>query len=98
MPDSPAAGTPRRIGPYEVLEEIGRGGMGAVYRARDTRLDRIVALKVLLGGSWASPDAVDRFQREAARGLTFSFCAAVHPLLSRSNPWKSTVVVMQQSS
>ena len=40
-----AAGT--RLGPYEILSAIGAGGMGEVYRARDTRLDRIVAIKVL---------------------------------------------------
>ncbi|GEM_PF-775174 len=66
MPDLPPAETPRRIGPYEVMYEVGRGGMGAVYRARDTRLGRTVALKVLLGGAWVSPDAVERFQREAS--------------------------------
>jgi serine/threonine protein kinase len=37
----------RRLGPYEILSAIGAGGMGEVYRARDTRLDRIVAIKVL---------------------------------------------------
>ena len=39
--------TGRRLGPYEILSGIGAGGMGEVYKARDTRLDRIVAIKVL---------------------------------------------------
>ena len=43
MPLSPGA----RLGPYEILAPIGAGGMGEVYRAKDTRLDRIVAIKVL---------------------------------------------------
>ena len=44
------------LGPYRVLDELGAGGMGAVYRARDTRLDRLVALKVILPANAADPD------------------------------------------
>src|ERR1700756_5228946 len=58
-----AAGT--RFGPYEILAPIGAGGMGEVYRARDTRLDRIVAIKVLPEHLSANPDLKQRFEREA---------------------------------
>ena len=57
------AGT--RVGPYEVLSPIGSGGMGEVYRARDTRLDRTVAIKVLTTALAVDGDARDRFTREA---------------------------------
>ena len=53
------------LGPYEVLTPIGAGGMGEVYRARDTRLDRIVAVKILPSNLAADPDAQQRFDREA---------------------------------
>ncbi|MHC5038405.1 MAG: serine/threonine-protein kinase, partial [Planctomycetota bacterium] len=55
----------RRIGPYEVLSEIGRGGMGVVYKAVHPGLKRTVALKVLTAGEDASEEAITRFQREA---------------------------------
>ena len=58
-----AAGT--RLGPYEVLELIGAGGMGSVYRARDPRLGRDVAIKVLQGELAHGPDHLARFEREA---------------------------------
>ena len=58
-----AAGT--RLGPYEVVSAIGAGGMGEVYRARDTRLDRTVAIKVLSSHLSDSPELKQRFEREA---------------------------------
>ena len=57
------AGTP--LGPYEILSPIGAGGMGEVYKARDTRLDRTVAIKVLPEHVAADPDLKQRFEREA---------------------------------
>ena len=55
----------RRIGPYEVVALLGAGGMGEVYKARDTRLDRTVAIKVLLARVDHDPQARERFEREA---------------------------------
>ena len=53
------------LGPYEILAPIGAGGMGQVYKARDTRLDRTVAIKVLPEHVAADPDLKQRFEREA---------------------------------
>src|SRR5262245_30834292 len=58
-----AAGT--RLGPYEILAPLGVGGMGEVYRARDTRLGREVAVKVLPASLSKSPEVRARFEREA---------------------------------
>ncbi|HET9362757.1 MAG TPA: protein kinase [Vicinamibacterales bacterium] len=55
----------QRLGPYEVLARIGAGGMGEVYRARDMRLGRDVALKVLPASAAADPDSLARLEREA---------------------------------
>jgi serine/threonine protein kinase len=60
-----ALATGARLGPYEIVSHLGAGGMGDVYRAVDTRLDRVVAIKVLPDGLAGSPQAVERFQREA---------------------------------
>ena len=57
--------TGTRVGPYEILGAIGAGGMGEVYRARDTKLDREVAIKVLPELFVSDPERVARFQREA---------------------------------
>jgi serine/threonine protein kinase len=58
-----AAGT--KLGPYEVLTPLGAGGMGEVYKARDTRLERAVAIKVLSEHLSLTPDLRARFDREA---------------------------------
>ncbi len=55
----------KKLGHYEILEKVGQGGMGEVYRARDTRLDRAVAIKVLPGHLSAQHDLRQRFEREA---------------------------------
>src|SRR6201998_728705 len=57
--------TGTRLGPYEVLSAIGAGGMGEVYRARDTRLNRIVAVKILPDHLSGRAELRERFEREA---------------------------------
>jgi eukaryotic-like serine/threonine-protein kinase len=63
-----------KLGPYEILAPLGAGGMGEVYRARDTRLDRTVAIKVLASHLSSSPELKQRFEREAK-----SISALNHP-------------------
>jgi eukaryotic-like serine/threonine-protein kinase len=72
-----------RLGPYEIQAAIGAGGMGQVYLAHDTRLNRNVALKSLTGPSVDTPEARDRLLREAraAARLTHPNIAAIHDIL-----------------
>ena len=65
MNESSRSSTPQFVGDFEILKEIGRGGMGVVYEARQVSLNRRVALKVLSGGLGLTGKAVKRFRREA---------------------------------
>ena len=68
------------LGPYEIISPLGAGGMGEVYRARDPKLGRDVALKILPEAFAADPDRVARFEREARvlAGLNHQHIAAIY--------------------
>ena len=92
------------LGPYEIQAPIGAGGMGEVYKARDTRLDRTVAIKVLAEHVASDPDLKQRFEREAKTisGLNHPHICTLHDigeqdgidflvmdLIIRCNAWRS---------
>jgi serine/threonine protein kinase len=86
-----ALGAGTRLGPYEIAAAIGAGGMGEVYRARDTRLQRAVAIKVLPERLCHDPDWKLRFEREArpfppCSILTFVSCMTLD-IMPASTTW-----------
>jgi Tol biopolymer transport system component len=83
-----------RVGPYEILAPLGAGGMGEVYRARDTKLNRDVAIKVLLPAVANDPDRLARFSREAQvlASLNHSNIAAIYGIEETSGV---TALVME---
>ena len=80
-----------RLGPYEIVESIGAGGMGEVYRARDPRLHRVVAIKVLPAAFSSSPDRLQRFEQEAraAAAIEHPNIVAVHDVGRHTTPASS---------
>jgi serine/threonine protein kinase/Tol biopolymer transport system component len=88
--------TGTRLGPYEVQSAIGSGGMGEVYRARDTRLDRVVALKLLSPDVATNPERIARFEREAraASALNHPAIVTIYDVgREEAQPWISMELV-----
>ncbi len=87
-----SAGT--RIGPYEVISQLGAGGMGDVYKARDARLNRTVAIKALQSSVSADPERIARFEREAQilASLNHSNIAGIYGLESSGD---STYLILE---
>jgi eukaryotic-like serine/threonine-protein kinase len=83
-----------RLGPYEIQSPLGAGGMGEVYRARDTRLDRIVAIKVLSSQLSSEPQFRERFDREA-RAISALEHAHICPLYDIGEHEGTSFLVMQ---
>ena len=83
-----ALGAGTRLGPYQILSDVGAGAMGVVYRARDTRLDRDVAVKVLPPAFAHDPDRLARFEREAraVAAINHPNILAVHDIGSADLP------------
>ncbi len=87
-----------RLGPYEILSAIGTGGMGEVYRARDTRLNRDVAIKILPEVFTADPDRLARFEREARAlaSLNHPHICTVHDIGQTAAPSNQHFIVMEK--
>ena len=85
------AGT--KLGPYEILSPLGAGGMGEVYRAKDTKLRREVAIKVLPAEVASSPERLQRFEREATTvaALNHPNIVTIHVRPLRASPHWSNV-------
>ncbi len=73
------------LGPYKIIEQLGAGGMGEVYRARDTKLDRDVAIKVLPEELSADPDRLARLERETHLLAALNHANIAASLLRRSS-------------
>ena len=76
-----------KLGPLEILSQIGAGGMGEVYKARDTRLERIVAIKVLPAHLAGSVALRERFKREAETIANLQHPQYLYPLRHRRAGW-----------
>ncbi len=82
-----------KLGPYEIQSAVGAGGMGEVYRARDTRLDRVVAIKVLASDLSSSAELKQRMEREARTISSLNHAGICHlydetPAISSASPAK----------
>src|SRR5258708_20395367 len=86
-----------RLGKYEIISEIGRGAMGAVYKARDPFIGRLVALKTITSGLRAQANSLERFYQEArsAGALQHPHIVTIYQLCNEDNPPFSAISFIQ---